>query len=392
MKIKTEVLFAIIGFVFGLLILFITPKFGVADEYAHYLRAKDISQGILYNNPKSTQNLHGASGYSPVMYAASGLGIAVTKNFNENIQFYTGRFFNLVVWILLIALAIHITPIFKWQFFLVSLFPMSIYQGMSLSADSFSNAFTFLFFAYMFKLIFNEKDFSYKKDISLLSLFSFTGALCKGAIFPIFLFPLVNIKNKMHKCFIFLFLIFVSIGTLWLWKMTGTGSIAKEVNFEYNLSYIYTFPLQFVFMIFKTIVISIKPWIYGCIGQMGWMGIAPHIVWTTFVLSLGVMFCVPENLLITKKHRITAFLVLLLYAIFTCLLLYFIYTPAWAATILGVQPRYFIQVIPLLFLIFARNIKPDRQTDKSKFIENMVIKSALLYMFLLLVYCSYIVI
>jgi len=378
-----EIIFIVYALCFGIIFAMKVIPCSILDGGEHYMRAIEVSQGVLFNGNKSTW----VGGYSPLMYMSSALGLKIFHNY-----FYAGRIFNLLVWIFFIAGAIRITPAFKWMFLITALYPTSLYQGMSYSADSFSNAFSFLFFAYMFKLIFNEKDFSYKKDISLLSLFSFTGALCKGAIFPIFLFPLVNIKNKMHKCFIFLFLIFVSIGTLWLWKMTGTGSIAKEVNFEYNLSYIYTFPLQFVFMIFKTIVISIKPWIYGCIGQMGWMGIAPHIVWTTFVLSLGVMFCVPENLLITKKHRITAFLVLLLYAIFTCLLLYFIYTPAWAATILGVQPRYFIQVIPLLFLIFARNIKPDRQTDKSKFIENMVIKSALLYMFLLLVYCSYIVI
>ena len=374
-----EIIFIVYALCFGIIFAMKVIPFSILDGGEHYRRAIEVSQGVFLNGSKDTW----VGGYSPLMYMPSAFGLKIFHNY-----FYAGRIFNLLIWIIFIASAIRITPVFKWMFLITALYPTSLYQGMSYSADSFSNAFSFLFFAYMFRLIFSEKDFSYKKDISLLSLFSFAGALCKGAIFPVFLFPLVNIKNKAHKCFIFLFLIFVSVGTLWLWKMTGTGSIAKEVNFKYNLSYLYTFPLRFVFMIFKTIVISIKPWIYGCIGQMGWMGIAPHIVWTTFAVSLAVMFCVPEKILITKKHRITAFLVLLLYTIFTCLLLYFIYTPAWAATILGVQPRYFVQVIPLLFLIFARNGKQDEQNDKL----NLVIKSALLYTFLLLVYCSYIVI
>ena len=171
---KPEFIFIIFALIFGFFMLFITPKFGVSDEPAHFIRAKEVSQGILYNNlPENrTDNYqyHGASGYSPVMYSFAGVTLKFTQRFNEDFQFYAGRIANLIVWILLIALAIHITPIFKWAFFVTALLPMSVFEGMSYSADSFSNAFAFLYFAYIFKLIFNEKEFSYKKDFLLLLL------------------------------------------------------------------------------------------------------------------------------------------------------------------------------------------------------------------------------
>lgn len=170
---RPELIFIIFGLIFGLFMIFVTPKFGVPDENGHFARAQEVSKGILYNNlpqnRKDDYQFHGASGYSPIMYAFSGLSLKITQKFDENIQFYTGRIVNLIVWILLIALAIHITPVFKWAYFIGALLPMSIFEGMSYSADSFSNAFAFLFFAYIFKLIFNDKEFSYKKDIPLLA-------------------------------------------------------------------------------------------------------------------------------------------------------------------------------------------------------------------------------
>lgn len=377
-----EIIFIIFALCFGVIFAIKVIPFSILDGGEHYWRSLEVSKGILFNGNKNTW----VGGYSPVMYFASALGLKLC-----NYYFLAGRIFNLLAWIILIASAIRITPVFKWLFLIAALYPNSLYQGMSYSADSFSNAFSFLFFAYLFKLIFNNKDFSYKKDIPLLSLCSVIGALCKGAIFPIFLFPLVEMKNKKHKYFIFCFLLFLSVGTFLLWKITGTGSIAKEVNSEYNLHYIYAFPLQFLFMIFKTIIISIKDWIYGCIGYMGWIILNPGLVWTTFVVSLSVMFFVSEKYQVKCRQRVVSFVALFLYTIFTCLLLYFIYTPAWSATILGVQPRYFVQVLPLIFLCLGGVKNKYNQNSKSQYIENIVINSALFYTFLILIYCSYIV-
>ena len=104
---KPEFIFIIFALIFGFFMLFITPKFGVSDEPAHFIRAKEVSQGILYNNlPENrTDNYqyHGASGYSPVMYSFAGVTLKLTQKFNEDFQFYAGRIANLIVWILLIA-------------------------------------------------------------------------------------------------------------------------------------------------------------------------------------------------------------------------------------------------------------------------------------------------
>ena len=374
---KPEILFLIIAFIFGLLIMFITPKFGVADEQAHYLRAKDISQGILYNNPKNTQNLHGASGYSPVMYAASGLGIAVTKNFNENIQFYAGRFFNLIVWILLITFAIHITPVFKWQFFLVSLFPMSIYQGMSLSADSFSNAFTFLFFAYLFKLIF--ENFSYKRDIPLLTLFSTIGAFCKGAIFPIFLVFLI--PKKRYKYIIGAFLFILALAITIIWANNNHMATRYMVDPNLNKNFVLQHPIKHLCNIFYTIIHTFQGLYSHIIGRLGPLTInLGNIVYrlTGLVFLLSFIF-VPTKINIKLSYRIFALILFSSYVISTFTLQYIVWTPADSLYIEGVQGRYFIAMLPLIFIIFSQN------KIKTKFNEIFQLASVF-YIILLLIY------
>ena len=251
MKLKSpEIIFVIFAFIFGIIILFLTPKFGVSDETTHFVRAKEVSNGILYNKiPKNmtirelnnSGKYHGASGYSPLMYAFSGMSLKLTKNFDENVQFYIGRFVNLLVWIFLIALAIQITPVFKWAFFITALFPMSIFEGMSYSADSFSNAFAFLYFAYLFKLIYDEKMFSYKTDLPLLILFSILKPLCKGLIFPAFLTLLIPIKKYKYPICVFLILLSVFCGIFW--SSNNYIALYPNVDYDANNQFMITHPI-----------------------------------------------------------------------------------------------------------------------------------------------------
>ena len=87
--------------------------------------------------------------YSPISYLASAFAITIGKilNFSPIILMYIGRLANLLVWLLFIYLAIRITPVHKWVLLILSLMPMTIFQGASLSADSFTMALSFLVIA-----------------------------------------------------------------------------------------------------------------------------------------------------------------------------------------------------------------------------------------------------
>ncbi len=370
MKLKSpEFRFVIIAFLFGIIIMFITPQFQVSDEPAHFERAKEVSKGIIYNNlpqnRKDNYQYHGASGYSPVMYLSSALGYkfgCITNNYQ--ISFYSGRFFNLLVWIFLIFLAIKITPVFKWQFFFVALLPISIFQGMSYSADSFNNAFTFLFFAYVFKLIFENKDITLKKDLPLIAGLSLTGAMCKCAIYPLFLLLSANIKKQ--KKYIVLLIIIFSILLSYLWSSNNYINILYEADYKYN-KYILTHnPLFFVHKFFLSFIYYWPEWSKQIIGKLGAMLIKFNDIFypITFLLLFLSFFYIPEKYKIKFSHRIFSIFIFIGYIFFSCLLLFLSWTPADSYYIQGIQGRYFLAVMPLVFIVFApnlANIKPEAE-------------------------------
>lgn len=175
-KIKAEYIFLILGGLFGILFLFITPVFQVPDEPMHLLRACEVASGVIHNNKegditkdilpnrkialkqnysmfkefnnkehytdlfefKDLNYTHNNSGYSFLLYLPSAIGIKITSLISSNpyIIFYAARLFNLFSWLALIYFAIKLTP-FKWQYMICALFPMTVYEGMSISADFF---------------------------------------------------------------------------------------------------------------------------------------------------------------------------------------------------------------------------------------------------------------
>ena len=354
-----EIIFVIFALLFGTLIMFITPPSFVCDEPSHFARAKEVSKGILYNKPlekmskteskSNTYNFHGASGYSPVMYIFSGMGLKISHN-----NYYVGRFFNLIVWIILIAVAIHITPVFKWPFFVAALLPTSIFEGMSYAADSFSNAFAFLFFAYIFKLIYGNREFSYKKDLPILYIFCITGALCKGIIFPLFLFPLIPIKK--HKFLIFISLIITSLTITFLLSSNNYTLIRDGVSIELNKHYLLNNPQKYIAKFMHTTVYYFADWIRGAIGILYTICLNKLIIYLSAIMLLLSIILIPVNNKIPTVHRNTASITLIIQVFMTCTLMYFMFTPYDSEIIQGIQGRYFISAIPLIFIIFGQNI------------------------------------
>lgn len=385
-----EIIFVIFALVFGFLMIFITPFNQVPDEYTHYLRAKEVSQGKLYNKPPekmtkdelktNTYKFHAASGYSPLMYAASGISLKLFPDIQ-----LIGRFANLLVWILLIAVAIHITPVFKWQLFFIALLPMSLYEGMSYSADSFSNAFAFLFFAYIFKLIFQEKEFSYKKDIPLLLLCGITGALSKGIMMPLFLLPFVPIKKQ--KGIIILSILAAVFITSYLWSSNNFLATPSVTSSEYNKYIVLNVPLVYLVLFINTIKTCAIQWVYGAIGIFGYCTVIFNkiIYFLTIIMLVCTIKFIPEKYKITASQRLTAGLGFFIYMLSTCVLMFIMATPIGYDKIYGIQGRYFIPALPLLFVLFGKNI--NNNNDKySEMFKSITIA----YIFLLLCYTCFI--
>lgn len=383
---RPEIIFAIFALVFGTIIMFITPKYEVPDEMAHFNRAKEVSNGILYNNlPQNRHDnykFHGASGYSPVMYISSAIGYKIgTYTKNNEITFYLGRFFNLITWIILIFFAIKITPIFKWQFLFVSLFPMSIQQGMSYSADSFNNAFAFLFFAYIFKIVYENKDFSIKKNYIAILFMSLIGSFCKGIIYPACLIFTKDISKQ--KKLLILFTILLSITALLYWKTNNYTAEYPGVIASQNRQVLLNQPIFFLKQVFLTSIHYLPNWLGQLIGKLGVSKIKLNSIiyfFTAIFFTTSFIF-IPEKYTIKLSQKLLALILFIIYFISTIALMFTTWTPLGSQYIQGIQGRYFLTVMPLIFLLFA-------STNFKKFKEksNIFLILLIFYIFIMLSY------
>ncbi len=371
---KPWLIFIIIALLFGNIMIFITPPDGVPDEKCHLYRACEVAQGIFYNktpapltkydkyfnnfiSEKNPNGFHLASRNSPFMYITSALGIKIGSLFTQNgiVLFLLSRFLNLIAYIILVAFAIKITPVFKWPFMFTALFPMALYQGMSLSADSFNNGFAFLYFAYVFKLIFQNCEIS-KKEYKVLFIVAIIGALLKSLIFPLFLLiflPKFSKEFKHNKYIYIILLMFFTILTCFIWLAINYKNINTEYDVIQNPLYIFIEPGIVVAKLIFSTYFGWPLYLRALIGHFGYLEFtmkAPIYFQTAFIfLSMFIFF--KENVkAIVKSAAIFSFI------LFYCLIQYshLIY---WSNPstyyISGFQGRYLIPLMPLLFLVLA---------------------------------------
>lgn len=365
-----EIIFIIIAFIFGSIFLFLTPPGCVPDEPCHMYRSCDVASGHLiseirpeirpYDDVLSkilaerfpNDNLHFAMRYSPVMYFAPAVGIkAGNMVFDNGLSiFYSGRFFSLLFYIVLIAAAIRITPVFKYPFMFTALLPMSLFLGMSYNADSFGIAFTFLLFAYLFRLMFSKEGINNKQS-GILGFLSVTGALAKGLIYPVFLYFFLPIKK--HKFKILFFLLFITFIAFYYssnyLNFINTNHTCEVIN---DKSYILHYPVETLSAVIMTTKEKGYIYIQQLIGYLGWLSVPiPEAVCrrTIFVFCL-MLLVLRENIKVNIKI-FSGFLFLFFYFLILYMEL-ITWTPVGKTIIEGVQGRYFIPLLPFVMLAF----------------------------------------
>jgi len=270
-KLKPENCFLIISLFFGILILFTTPPFQVPDEFNHFYRAYQISEGKLIglkqdnrvggyipeslikisepfktlswniNRETSIEQINecfniqlepekkvfvdfpNTGMYSPISYLPQALSIFFLRILNPPplYIFYFARIFTLLFWSVFIYFSIKILPFFKWLFTLIALLPMSLFINSSLSADVISNIFSFLIISYILKLIFNNQIITKKNFIfvCILSIFLASAKLVYTPILLLYiLIPKENFLNTMNKYLQISILFVISLFTMIFWS------------------------------------------------------------------------------------------------------------------------------------------------------------------------------
>ena len=325
LSVEPETLFLIIGLIYGLSFLVINPPLlGVDNEGEHFDKALYLSEGFVipkilehhagyyipegaYNlevefytlrnlhekiriydillllsqplndnnkvftdidpippNPITSVSFSAIITYSPIPYLASAFAMIIGKilNFSPIILMYIGRLANLFVWIFFIYMAIRIIPVHKWVLLMLSLMPMTILLGASLSADSFTIAISFLVIAIFSELTFNNDKKEIKlKDIGILFLLMSFLALSKQTyfflIFLFFLIPVNKFGSMKNMVIIFSIIFFSSFEISIIWNMAVNQFYIPtypNVSIPDQTSFILSNPLNFINVLVNTIL------------------------------------------------------------------------------------------------------------------------------------------
>lgn len=422
---RPESIFLFLGMIFGTAILLITPPFQVPDEAVHFYRAINISQGelaaevqngtaggvipenafqtgaqlaiYLAFNPQNKQSFEKLSFflnlppepakkrfvknhsiYTPVPYLAQAFGVGIGKVLYLPWlrTMYIARFTTLIFWLLCTYIAIKIIPVSKWLLVLLALSPMSLFQAASLSADSPTNALSFLFISLLLRnSVENELD--NRKLIATLILGILISSCKPIYIFLVFLFFLTPINRTNIKKYgaTFTLSLLSSAGLIMLWmyliKDVYTAFHSwrelppeQVVSSSEQIKFILSHPLQYLGVMLNTTRMHGTEILESFIGKLGWID-TPLPRWLLFSHSGMLLFYAltdsNKEIILSCWQKVVLSFVFFGSVVLTYTSIYITWTPVGNPTVQGLQGRYFIPIGILFFLLFYNrylHIKP----------------------------------
>ncbi|MBN1384125.1 MAG: DUF2142 domain-containing protein [Elusimicrobia bacterium] len=422
---RPENAFLFIAVTFGMMMVFVTPPFQTPDEPAHFYRAYQISglkmiskkqngkvgdylpESLHITTVKTMDDIHfkphnkvkfseilpafkiplssgnktfiefpNMARYCPAAYIPQSVGIAIGRllRLSPLVLMYMGRICNLAVWVLLVYLAIKITPVSNWLFFILALTPMSLFVSSSLSADVPLNAASFLFIAICLQYAFEENKTVKPSDIFILFLLSIFLSLTKLIyLFIPLIFLIIPVKKigtpkKYYTIFTLLILSCAFLTGGWYLVIKNlVVPLKPDIFVDKQIAYVLHNPLKFLEVVIKSL--SSARYIDHFVGRLGWLDTKMSLIFTVpyFLIIITVaLIDTKKDIVITLKQRIILFITLSINLVLICLSQYLTWTPVGKTRVYGLQGRYFIPVALLLFLLFYPNKKIPFNMDKNR--------------------------
>lgn len=263
--------FILTAFLFGSLYALIVPPFQVPDEFNHFYRSWQITEGGLtairtkdnrvggdlpqslkiISQPFRTLPFHfdnktskalifnmlkipleegkktffdfpNTGLYAPTAYVPQVFIISLLKQVNcpPLYIFYATRFAALFLWIFIVGIAIKTTPVAKWLMVFMALLPSSLFINSGNNADVISNALSFLSIAFILKWM-KKKEVIPLKNLILWAIFVSVLSLNKIVYSPLLFLILLIEKEKFGgfkpKMLYFASIFILNIGIIAWW-------------------------------------------------------------------------------------------------------------------------------------------------------------------------------
>lgn len=308
--------------------------------------------------------------YSFVQYIPQAIGIFITRIFTDKVLLlaYGGRIINMVFSIILIYFAIKKIPFGKKILLLLSFIPIAIEGFSSLSPDAMTISMAFFYIAYILSLAFSKENHSIDgKKIAILTVLSVIIAMCKIVYLPLilllFIIPKEKFKNeKKIKNIIFIGAIAVVLNLIWLMVAGIYLSHFREGDSSIQVISILTNPIKYLQNCLYTVNLNGQDYIYSMFGgELGWgelvqlNSIVPYILCFILIWITITDQTIKDKFKLYQKVWITIAAIAVVGLIFTSL--YVQWTTIGSDSVLGIQGRYFIPILPLVALLIGSQLK-----------------------------------
>lgn len=346
---------------------FIREEYPTKESYIRFVKGALGKNSDVITTKESLANPlnEKAVGYIPQIV---GVSIArILKGSGEQILLI-GRLFALLWYCFVMYFAIQIFPLNKMILFAVGLLPMTMQQVCSFSYDSVLLGLCFFLISYILWLIYT-KEVVELKDVLILVCVVSGIVMIKYIYIPIIGLLLFIPKHKINfrvdrkKIAVSMFgmLSMFEIGS----KMTLiTEAAAKNMQirsdglYKYSIGYVISNLGDTLIVVTRTVFEKISFFVESMIANpLGWVEIQlPNIIVLGFAIVL-IFSAIPNHRSpkITKRMMVTAGFIVVIVSGLVLAAMLISYTYVGADTILGVQGRYFLPVLPLVLLIVQGN-------------------------------------
>lgn len=373
----------------GIFYLFFIPRGVVPDERTHFYRSFDISCGNLFPAKNADtgeggnilpvalhafENKHSVinweqteeisfssmSFYSSVCYLPQAIGIRIARLFTPyvHIIFMAGRAGACLFALILALLSLKLIPVGRELLFAVFMLPTTQLEMASLSADAITNALIFFYLSYVLHLVFRDTQEPLKKREMIILLISGVAiSLCKLIYVVVTaLLLLIPVRNKkgrlMHITLIIIPVVCCIISNLAhsAYVMTYIKGADAGAQVLFALSH----PLQMLITVLRTVTELGGDWfdtmtIYRVTTD--WVRTTPAAGLISLSIIIYLLFHTTcrqkENL---RKISLVSGIVTVVGFLLVLASIYAIWIPVGGGLIVMIYGRYFIPLLPILFV------------------------------------------
>lgn len=308
--------------------------------------------------------------YAPIQYLPQATGVVIARIFTDRpiIMAYTARIMNIIMSFTVLYFAIKFMPFCKKILLVIISIPIALEGFTSLSPDAMTISVSFLFVAYLFNLTFEKKDEKLTgKQYVFLTTLACILALCKIVYLPIvglvLLLPKTKFSSRKSQILHIAIIMVIAILMNLIWLSISTSYLAeyKEGRPVNQLQVLLSNPIEYLEMMIYSIDLNGAKYFLSMLG--GEVGLNEYVNLNTiipfifFILTLIATFSNREDRPKFSNYQIliiSLIVIAVIGLIFTSL--YIQWTKTESESIMGIQGRYFIPILPLV-LVLLGNLK-----------------------------------